>query len=169
MKQKKGISPLIATVLILGFTVALAAIIMVWGQRFTTGTMKTTEETSNLQMACATDVDFDMSVCKTAAGLYYMTIDNKGTKKIEDLAMRFYDADGTTITGKNAGNDGLFDSGVEAYAITDGTYTAGASEATDLVLVEAVPKISIGGKLYLCAANKKSFGEIGGLGIEACV
>ena len=33
--NKKGISPLIATVLILGFTVALAAIIMTWGTDFT--------------------------------------------------------------------------------------------------------------------------------------
>ena len=43
MKRNKGISPLIATVLILGFTVALALIIMVWGQKFTE-TQKMQEE-----------------------------------------------------------------------------------------------------------------------------
>ena len=35
--EKKGISPLIATVLILGFTVALAAVIMTWGSVPETG------------------------------------------------------------------------------------------------------------------------------------
>ena len=32
--DKRGISPLIATVLIIGFTVALAAVIITWGGRF---------------------------------------------------------------------------------------------------------------------------------------
>ena len=31
MKNKKAISPLIATVLIIGFTITIAAILMIWG------------------------------------------------------------------------------------------------------------------------------------------
>ena len=31
MMNKKGISPLIATVLLIGFAVALAAVVMTWG------------------------------------------------------------------------------------------------------------------------------------------
>ncbi len=39
--NKNGISPLIATVLIIGFTVSLTAIVMVWGRGLVT---QTTEE-----------------------------------------------------------------------------------------------------------------------------
>jgi len=34
MKNKQGVSPLIATVLIIGFTIALAAVVMIWGETF---------------------------------------------------------------------------------------------------------------------------------------
>lgn len=60
MKSKKGISPLIATVLLIGFTVALAAVIMTWGldyiKKITSGTERTTEE----QLKCARDLDFEI-------------------------------------------------------------------------------------------------------------
>ena len=42
-KNKRGISPLIATVLLIGFTVALAAMVMTWGSGFI---KKTTEQTT---------------------------------------------------------------------------------------------------------------------------
>ncbi len=46
--KKKGISPLIATVLLIGFTIVLAAVVMRWGGEFV---RTTTEET-----ACETDI-----------------------------------------------------------------------------------------------------------------
>jgi len=48
--NKKGISPLVATVLIIGFTVALAAVIMVWGQDFITGMVERTENLEPLRL-----------------------------------------------------------------------------------------------------------------------
>lgn len=46
--EKKGISPLIATVLLIGFTIVLAAVVMRWGGEFV---RETTEET-----ACETEI-----------------------------------------------------------------------------------------------------------------
>ena len=46
--EKKGISPLIATVLLIGFTIVLAAVVMRWGGEFV---RETTEET-----ACQADI-----------------------------------------------------------------------------------------------------------------
>ena len=58
--KKRGISPLIATVLIIGFTVALAAIIMTWGQSFIKKTQETTTETTNIALICAQEVKPDI-------------------------------------------------------------------------------------------------------------
>lgn len=61
---KKAISPLIATVLIIGFTVALAAVIMTWGQTFIKGMQETSDTSASKEMACATDVDVSVDVCR---------------------------------------------------------------------------------------------------------
>ena len=50
--NKKGISPLIATVLIIGFTVALAAIIITWGGQFIDTVTESTSEQSAVQLKC---------------------------------------------------------------------------------------------------------------------
>lgn len=54
-KHRKGVSPLIATVLLMAFAVALGAIVMTWGKNYVT------ESTSNIErsddkLACSFDV-----------------------------------------------------------------------------------------------------------------
>lgn len=61
--KKKGISPLIATVLIIGFTVALAAIVLTWGGGFTKKITETSQLTAEQKMAC-TDVNIEVRVCR---------------------------------------------------------------------------------------------------------
>lgn len=53
MKTKKGISPLIATVLIIGFTIVVAAMVIVWGTDLFKKTVTETEKTSQLSKACS--------------------------------------------------------------------------------------------------------------------
>ncbi len=51
--NKKGVSPLIATVLIIGFTIALAALIMTWGTSFIKKTQQDVETGAEAQLQCA--------------------------------------------------------------------------------------------------------------------
>ncbi|MEK6861177.1 MAG: archaellin/type IV pilin N-terminal domain-containing protein [Nanoarchaeota archaeon] len=60
MRNKKGISPLIATVLLIGFTVALAAVIMTWGLDYIKGTTKKVDETTEAKFKCVNDLSFDV-------------------------------------------------------------------------------------------------------------
>ncbi|MBS3107878.1 hypothetical protein J4468_03075 [Candidatus Woesearchaeota archaeon] len=87
MINKKGISPLIATVLIIGFTVALAAVIMVWGSDFIKSTTDDVDRTTKVQIAC-TNADFKVLSCKKAAG--EVSIENIGAIslkfKVRDFA-----------------------------------------------------------------------------------
>lgn len=162
MRNKKGISPLIATVLILGFTVALAAIIMVWGTRFTTGMQKQTEETANTQMKCATDVNFKISnVCVVpGSGGYKVVIENNGNTKLDNLIVRFY----SSADNMNTSQD-MFPSGVDRYAITGGIYTGATG---GIKYVEAIPIVTIAGRPVTCSANKQDFGSLDGPSLDAC-
>ncbi|MFH1210471.1 MAG: archaellin/type IV pilin N-terminal domain-containing protein [archaeon] len=162
MRKKKGISPLIATVLILGFTVALAAIIMVWGQRFTTNMQKQTEETANTQIKCATDVDFKIKdACSAGGGGYKVTIENNQGLKIDKLVVRFYQA----VDNMQA-TDMFNTTGVGAYGISSETYTP--NPALQVKFVEAIPVVTIGGKPVTCAANRQDFGSLEGAVLDAC-
>ena len=50
--QKRGIAPLIATVLIIGFTVALGAGVITWGSSYTKDALEETEVTASSSAAC---------------------------------------------------------------------------------------------------------------------
>jgi len=170
MENKKGISPLIATVLILGFTVALAAIIMVWGQRFTQGIQETTEDTANTQLVCTTDVAFKITnVCRAAAesgspgnGYYRVFVENNGNKKIDKLDVRFYKSASLVQTVA------LFTvAGIDKYGIDykDSGWLTGINQ---LRYVEAIPTITVNGKQVTCTANRQSFGSLEGADVSMC-
>ena len=52
--MRKGVSPLIATVLLIAFTIAVAGIISVWLTQFTTTTTNTVSTQGNVQILCGT-------------------------------------------------------------------------------------------------------------------
>ena len=52
--MNKGVSPLIATVLLIAFTIAVAGIISVWLTQFTTTTTTTVSNQGNAQILCGT-------------------------------------------------------------------------------------------------------------------
>ena len=64
MKQKitnkKGISPLIATVLLIGFTVALAAVLMTWGLDYIRGTTDKVGDQTDQYLLCS-DLAFEIA------------------------------------------------------------------------------------------------------------
>ncbi|MBU0930191.1 MAG: hypothetical protein KJ623_03920 [Nanoarchaeota archaeon] len=51
-KTKKGVSPLIATVLIIGFTIVLAAVVMQWGGSFVRDLTEKTAESTTVATEC---------------------------------------------------------------------------------------------------------------------
>ena len=58
--MKRGISPLIATVLIIGFTIVLAAVVIRWGGDFLTGTTEESLEEGNFaQRTVKTNVEIN--------------------------------------------------------------------------------------------------------------
>jgi flagellin-like protein len=163
--MKKGISPLIATVLIIGFTVALAAIIITWSTGFTKRMQTQTEETANVQIICATDVVFSVkNVCKSGTN-YNVLIQNDGKEPIKSWKVRVY---------KNANTVQPLDKAVSIAAFGIGTLTISESELTysapkDVRQIEAFPVIERGGKEIVCSQNVNSYGDASGSVIDtAC-
>src|SRR3989344_8249382 len=88
--NKRGISPLIATVLIIGFTVALSAVVMTWGTSFVRTTTEQTAESSNLGIVCA-NLNYQISnveVDCTTKSITKIEVTNSGNTKLENVILR---------------------------------------------------------------------------------
>ena len=162
--NKKGISPLIATVLIIGFTVALAAVIMTWGQSFTKNIQKQTEETSDVQIKCATDVGYSVKTACIDAATVKVTVSSEATKEIDKFKVRLYKSPSEVqtldITSPLAGFD------IKTYTLTP---VNPPFAAADVKSVELFPVVTISGKSISCAANIESFGDAEGTTVlDAC-
>ncbi len=66
MKDKKGISPLIATVLIIGFTIVLAAVVMQWGGSFVRGLTEEQATKTEVATECL-GLSFDINNAKVVS------------------------------------------------------------------------------------------------------
>ena len=98
--MKKGISPLIATVLLIAFTIAIAVIIMRWGTDFVKNITKSTEESTEMALKC-TDLKIEMSDIDCTDNKLKLT--NNGNIEIKSVKFRIYTADDVEIedyTGK---------------------------------------------------------------------
>tara|TARA_Y100000310_G_C20659472_1_gene803877 strand:+ start:1729 stop:2283 length:555 start_codon:yes stop_codon:yes gene_type:complete len=98
-KNKKGISPLIATVLLIGFAVALAAVVMTWGLDFIKTTADTTTEQSTRTLVCASELQFEISAVdcyddSNPAAIVpgKISIDNRGQIDITQVILRIHDS-----------------------------------------------------------------------------
>lgn len=171
---KKGISPLIATVLIIGFTVALAAVILTWGTSFTKSISKGTEETAELQLTCAQDVQFDVkSACYDAvANNIRFIVENNGNKDIKNFTARVKISDTNVLAGETPAGIARF--GLKTYTVTAAEDLAltnnlvitgidldsdgnGIPDIQDIKEVTLVPVINVGGKDVTCPQSIDSY------------
>ena len=98
--NKRGISPLIATVLIIGFTVALSAVVMTWGTGFVRDTTTATAEQTNLALSCA-KLNYQVGTVTCSGGAGARKIDtievvNNGDQSIVSTIFRITRTTGTT-------------------------------------------------------------------------
>ncbi len=145
--NKKGISPLIATVLLIGFTVALAAFVITWGGEFVQNTVQDTEERSNRATKCVNDLNFEIEKVTCGAGKT-IVIDNRGNIDIKNIAFRFFDT-----TGANTGSEFFSAANINKYEVKTLTLTNVVPVSTNKV--EALATIVIDGLDVVCSENLK--------------
>lgn len=90
--DRKGISPLIGTVLLIGFTIGLAMLIFTWGGRFVGEVTEETGTTATQQLACIRDVDLRVDKAKlgeTTPGAIDFTVTNDGQVSMNGFTARY--------------------------------------------------------------------------------
>ncbi|MBT7903738.1 hypothetical protein HN587_07785 [Candidatus Woesearchaeota archaeon] len=96
---KKGVSPLIATVLLIAFAVALGAVVMNWGRGYVEDTADAAKDRSDREIMCSSEIDLDIvsidgvsQICynKTVSGNYtiWSILENRRSRTIENVSIR---------------------------------------------------------------------------------
>lgn len=156
--NKRGISPLIATVLVIGFTIVLAALVITWGTRLFQTTVAETEIQSTFSVVCSTGLKLDVTNRGAAPGnadtSWSVTLrNNNQDQEINDFTVVLNFADGTSEEGAIAAN-GPSSNVLEfpvpvAYDIGFGGDSS-RSDLTGLESVDFYPQFTIDGVTRSC-------------------
>ncbi|MBI2671370.1 hypothetical protein HYX16_00380 [Candidatus Woesearchaeota archaeon] len=95
MINKRGIAPLIAAVLLIGFTVVLAAITFTWGNKLTEGLFQTSEERSEKDIACFSDFSLKFRKAEIIEdNKIRLLVENNGQGNINKFKVKIYGENG---------------------------------------------------------------------------
>ena len=136
--SKKGISPLIASILLIGFTVALAAIVITWGSGFVQSITSSTEERTTKSLLCTSDLNFEVLDVRCPNSI---VIENKGDVDIEGFRLRYFNAIGDNIGTANVG-------ALKKYEIKTFAVTPAITTSTNRV--DSIATVIIEGKNVTC-------------------
>jgi len=136
-KNKRGVSPLIATVLLIAFAVALGAIVMNWGRNYIESQQTSAEVTSTLEIECSTNVEFDITnvdynantTLDASDGGLEITLENKRSKILRGFAFKLFDQNNRGITITKVSTKTNTTNNLNALEIK--TYTITASELSN--------------------------------------
>src|SRR3989344_5609573 len=148
LKSKNGISPLIATVLLIGFTVALAAVVITWGGGFVNKVTTGTDESTSKTVSCTTDLNFQIrkvNCGNSQTNPNTILIDNKGNILIESFNLRFLKENGD-VAGSSVDVSGIdkFELKTIPVQIPDGTNK-----------IQALATIKVNGENIVCGNSLK--------------
>ncbi|MFW5852456.1 MAG: archaellin/type IV pilin N-terminal domain-containing protein [Nanoarchaeota archaeon] len=144
--NKKGISPLIATVLLIAFAVALGAVVMNWGRSYVEETARQSGVTSDTKVTCAQKVRLEIVQVGRVPRICYnedesvieITLQNKG--EVELLGLLF-NVLGTEGTGETVDiEETLQRSRIKKYEIEYSESEHGEAE-----FIQVVPKVQVTG------------------------
>ena len=176
IKNKRGISEIVATVLLIALTIIVAVIIFTWGTFFVSQTTEEVQETSSRNIAC-TDARFEVlsAGCKEGSAnvgkLLNIVIENKADQDITGFIVRAHNYTNNFI-GVNL-NVQIPGGKLPPFSIMKVDYTPGGNQPSDVFfppLLEIVPKITLDdGTQISCPAvleefNSRDFSLMGACG-----
>ncbi|MBI2133757.1 hypothetical protein HYU11_03690 [Candidatus Woesearchaeota archaeon] len=157
MRSKKGVSPLIATVLLIAFAVALGAVVMNWGRSYTENTAASVKEKSDVDVKCSLDVKLKVieysdkpQICVgewDANSYINVTLQNIGEKKIEALKVTIFGDSGIFS------NTSVPNSTIDKAASTKISAKYPFGTTGTIKMVQIIPVVEIGGKQTSCTGS----------------
>lgn len=150
-KNKKGISPLIATVLVIGFTIVLAGVVMQFIMPlFTSAGEKAKADAALLSMCSGLSTELSVKDAKYDTALTF-TIDNSGNGNVRNLLVKYFTQDSTPGSCKisNDANDVLKAGEIKRIVIPTGG-TGYKVECTALIATSGnkIQKIEVTPEVY---------------------
>jgi flagellin-like protein len=104
LRNKKGISPLIATVLLIGFTIILAALVMRWGRElFVTQTSEVQCESEG-QTVCASGVFIEIAGFVGNEVETNVSLVSSGKQDAKAVVLQVFDEDGNSLNSTRNDN-----------------------------------------------------------------
>lgn len=163
--NKKGISPLIATVLIIGFTIVLAAVVMQWGGGFVRQLTEQQAQTTTTVTECM-QLSFDLNsatypkdvtvpINPAASGNVIFKVTNNADKIIGSFVVLLSHSDGTTDSIDTDGTkNSCGTNGVGAYATATCTITGISGKVAKDDKLKIIPMIKLDdNSLQGCSAD----------------
>ncbi len=165
-RNKRGVSPLIATVLLIAFTVALGAVVMNWGRGFVQQQTNEAEKTTQTKLGCALKVNLKVAEIDNTPQICYGGGGDAGY-----IEMRLNNEDETNVikalSVSVGGEKGIYNNDTINVTIPVGlagfvNMTYSYNSFGKVKNVRIVPTILIGGVLTPCGGSplEKSASEI---------
>jgi len=162
--SKKGVSPLIATVLLIAFAVALGAVVMNWGRTYVEDTASKAKETSDTKISCSMDINMKyvqingiQEICyNTTNNIVKFTILNTGTMKIEKLQAMVFGNKSIYV------NNSLHNSSIDPSHPYRGNMSYVFASHGSIQKFSLTPAIKVPGKIdpIFCAENSLDIEDI---------
>ena len=147
--NRKAVSPLIATVLLMAFAVALGAVVMTWGKDYVEATTSEVSTTTMSTKTCALDVSADImrigsqtTLCVNYQQHYVEFIINNRGSKIEDLQVSLIGKENSVFTNSSVLKTPIDQAGVRKVSVNYNP--ADAIEPLQQIII--TPKIRISGQ-----------------------
>ncbi|MBN1502985.1 hypothetical protein JW930_05565 [Candidatus Woesearchaeota archaeon] len=160
--SRKGVSPLIATVLLIAFSVALGAVVMNWGRSFVQEKTEDVDEKAGTQLKCTVDILLDFveissekQVCyNSTAKRVEFIIENIGTISADGISLQIIDAQDHIYTFQNTSTLGA--GNASKYSFNNNAMDASLSYIgiSPMILApgSAIPQV--------CSSNKLAISEV---------
>jgi len=101
--MKKGVSPLVATVLIIGFAVGLAAIIITFSSKYVEKVSEEVEEEAEIKITCTQRIDLNVKYACISGDHVNALIENTGSAPINSFIFRVIGSAGKATVSEDVG------------------------------------------------------------------
>ncbi len=161
LSHKKGVSPLIATVLLIAFSVALGAVVMNWGRSFVSERTEKVESDTEVQLQCSVDIVLEFveinnikQVCDYGDGSFRIIVQNLGSVNATGVSVRAIDENSDVFTFQNISSD-LGAGEAKKYIFSD----TGMANVTHIA-VSPMIRYPSSSNLQTCSGNSIEISQI---------
>ena len=151
MLKKRGITPLIATVILVGFAVAIIVLVMLWSSTYIKDIQEKQGSIAEARLNCATDISFNVQNIEQFGTQFAITLENMNQPIDSFFIVIRGDNDQQTVTV----NTPLAATAITTLdAVYDETIVGQAQE------IDIIPRIEIAGGVYESCSGQHEVYEL---------